>query len=63
MVDGYSLESNELYWDRDPAAFTTVLNFYRTGRLHTQDEVASYLLLFSCAAVFLSVHVCETILD
>ena len=49
MVDGYSLESNELYWDRDPAAFTTVLNFYRTGRLHTQDEVVTYSRTFLVA--------------
>ena len=39
LVDAYSLVSNEIYFDRDPATFNCVLNFYRTNRLHMIDEV------------------------
>ena len=29
LTDGYSLSSNEIYFDRDPASFNGILNFYR----------------------------------
>lgn len=29
LTDGYSLSSNEIYFDRDPATFNGILNFYR----------------------------------
>ncbi len=32
-------QDNEFYFDRDPATFNCVLNFYRTERLHIIDEV------------------------
>ena len=37
LVDAYSLADNELYFDRDPATFNCVLNFYRTDQLHVLD--------------------------
>ena len=39
LVDAYSLRDNEFYFDRDPATFNCVLNFYRTDRLHVIDEI------------------------
>ena len=39
FADGYSLARNEIYFDRDPATFNGVLNFYRTNRLHVLDEI------------------------
>ena len=39
LVDSYSLRTNEFYFDRDPATFNCVLNFYRTDRLHVFDEI------------------------
>jgi potassium voltage-gated channel Shab-related subfamily B protein 1 len=39
LVDAYSLADNDIYFDRDPATFNCVLNFYRTDRLHVLDEI------------------------
>ena len=29
LVEAYSLEKNEVYFDRDPHMFNSILNFYR----------------------------------
>ena len=39
LVDMYSLEDNEFYFDRDPGSFNCILNYHRTGKLHCLDEV------------------------
>ena len=39
LVDSYSLDENEFYFDRDPINFNSILNYYRTSRLHCVDEV------------------------
>ena len=39
LVDSYSLEENEIYFDRDPLTFSMILDYYRTDKLHCVDEL------------------------
>jgi len=44
LCDDYTLNSKsdciELFFDRHPRSFISIVNFYRTGKLQTVDEVS-----------------------
>jgi len=41
LVDDYCPETGEIFYDRHPGYFNTILNFYRTSKLHIPEDVCS----------------------
>lgn len=41
LCNTFDTFKNEFYFDRNPKSFATILNFYRTGKLHFPEDMCA----------------------
>lgn len=39
LCDDYDIAQNEYFFDRHPTAFASIIDFYRTGKMHLLDDI------------------------
>ena len=56
LCDDYDVKSNEIYFDRHSSSFATILNYYRSGKLHLIEELC--ILSFSEDLIYWGIDDC-----